>query len=93
MNTIVILNTMSHWKDVALISLEYDASIVERLEKQYSSDCKKCCFKLFVDWLETENGVSPKTWLTLLTQLNKVEGLTDKVKEIIKRLRGTYHPV
>ena len=89
-NTIVIPNTMSHWKDVALISLQYDPSMVERLEKQYANDCKKCCTKLFEDWLDTKNGVSPKTWQTLLTQLNEVKGLADKVKEIIKRLAGTY---
>ena len=89
-NTIVIPNIMSHWKDVTLISLQYDASMVERLEKQYTSDDKMCCTKLFDDWLNSENGVSPKTWQTLLTQLNEVEGLADKVKEIIKRLGGTY---
>ena len=60
------------------------------IEKQYTSDGKMCCTKLFEDWLNTENGVSPKTWQTLLTQLNEVEGLADKVKEIIKRLGGTY---
>ena len=81
---------MSHWKDVALIALQYDASMVERLEKQYTSDSKRCCTKLFEDWLNSENGVSPKTWQTLLTQLNEVEGLADKVKKIIKRLGGTY---
>ena len=89
-NTIVILNITSHWKDVALISLQYDASMVERLEKQYTSDSKRCCTKLFEDWLNSENGVSPKTWQTLLTQLNEVTGLADKVKEIIKQLGGTY---
>ena len=91
-NTIVIPIIMSHWKDVALISLQYNPSMVERLDKQYTSDGKMCCTRLFDDWLNTENGVSPKTWQTLLTQLNEVEGLADKVKEIIKRLAigGTY---
>ena len=60
--------------------------MVERLEKQYPSDSKKCCSKLLEDWLDTENGVGPKTWETLLTQLHKVKGLADKAKEIIKRL-------
>ena len=79
---------MAHWKDVALYSLCYDSSMVEALEKRYPDDCQKCCFYLFDDWLSTENGISPKTWETLLTQLKKLEEHNDKIKvnEIITQL-------
>lgn len=68
--------------------------MVEILEKRYTNDCQKCCFYLFDDWLSTENGVSPKTWETVLTQLRKLEEYTDKIKvdEIIMQLKQMLPP-
>ena len=77
---------MAHWKDVAYHSLQYDVSTVTAIEKKCASDPKRCCIELFQDWLKTENGVGPKTWGTLLTQLKEVKELTDKVEEITKKL-------
>ena len=79
---------MDHWKDVAHHSLCYDDSMVMAIEKKCASDPKQCCFDLFEDWLKTEHGVTPKTWEKLLTQLRKIEEVTDSVEEIMKKLIG-----
>ena len=83
----VIPQIMAHWQDVACHSLHYDVSIITAIEKKCVSDSKRCCFELFTDWLTTVNGIGPKTWKTLLTQLKEVEELTDKVEEIIKSFK------
>ena len=76
---------MNHWKDVAIQSLCYDVSIVDAIEKDYDSDPERCrC--LFQDWLTTENGVTPKNWEKLITQLREVEELADVADEIWKGL-------
>ena len=82
----VIPDVTLHWKDVAYNSLKYDASVVEAIEKKSAIDPEKCCYDLFNDWLSTDNGVSPKTWETLLNQLKEVEELADKVEDIKKKI-------
>ena len=83
---IVIPEIKSHWQDVAYISLKYDPSVVAEIEKKCASDPEKCCYGLLNDWLLTQNGVSPKTWETLLNQLKEVKELADKVEKIEKQL-------
>ena len=82
----VVPEIMTHWQDVAFHSLHYDASTVTAIEEKCASDPKRCCCELFQDWLTTENGVGPKTWATLLTQLKEVKKFTDKVEEIATKL-------
>ena len=78
---------MHHWKDVAFQSLCYDVSVVEAIEKDCDRDPHKCCHSLFQNWLTTENGVAPKTWEKLITQLREIKELTDVVDEIWKWLK------
>ena len=47
---------------------------------------KKCYQQLLKDWLSTDRGVSPKTWDTLLKQLEEVPELTTSVENIKKQL-------
>lgn len=82
----VIPKTMNHWKDIAFHSLCYDSTMVEQIEKDCASDPERCCNKLFEDWLTTDNGVSPKTWETLLTQLEKVKEFGNTSREIRENL-------
>ena len=82
----IIPKTMDHWKDVAIQSLCYDPSMVEQIEKDCASDPEICCSELFRDWLGTDNGISPKTWRTLLTQLKQVKELADTSEKIRKDL-------
>ena len=77
---------MDHWEDVALHSLCYDDSMVTMIKINCASDPERCCNELFKDWVSTENGISPKIWEMLLTQLKEVKELAPKVEEITKML-------
>ena len=77
------------WEDVAY-ALHYRISIVESIGTKHNSDPKKCCRELFKDWLTTNNGAAPKTWLTLLDRLKEVEELAPATEVIMKEL-ATYH--
>ena len=72
---------MTHWQDIAQYSLHYDISMVKAVERSSANYPERCSRELFKDWLNTENGVGPKTWKVLLEQLKKVE-LADNVEEI-----------
>ena len=83
---IVVPQIMAHWEEVAYVSLRYKISTVQGIEASCKADPKKCCQALFKNWLTTSNGISPKTWETLLKQLQKVEELTASVEEIKKKI-------
>ena len=74
---------MAHWEDVAYISFHCNISEVEAIEAKHKSDPKKCCQDLVKHWMKKNN---PKTWKTLLNQLNEVDELTTNVKEILEQL-------
>jgi len=82
--TIVIPKIKAGWTDVAY-ALRFKISTVDAIREKYSNDPKTCCRDIFVFWLSTEQGVSPKTWSTLLEKLKKVE-LTLAAEEIIEEL-------
>ena len=81
-NKIVVEEIMTSWEDVAY-SLEYKIEEVHAIKSYCREDPKKCCKKLFEDWLSTSNGTSPKTWKTLLNTLKtRVNGLTAAAEKI-----------
>ena len=86
---IVVPLIMAHWRDVAYNSLYYDIPTVKRIDATHNGDPRKCCLKLFIDWLSTNHGVGPKTWETLLKQLKEVPELNASVEWIKKRLTRT----
>ena len=77
----VIPEILGHWQDVAQHCLHYNVSVVEVIVKDSPNDPERCCRELFKDWLNTENGVGPKTWEVLLEQLKKVEN-NNRIEEI-----------
>ena len=81
---IVIPNIKAEWEDIAYC-MRYEPEYVEAIKKE-SSDLKECCRKLFVDWLTSNNGPTPKTYLTLLNHIKKVDKLANTSKVIEKQL-------
>ena len=55
------------------------------------SDVKKCCNRLFRDWLSTNHGASPKTWGTLITALKEIDCLATAVSDIEKDLNKLFN--
>ena len=82
---IVVPKIMAHWEDVAYISFHCSISEVEAIEAKHKCDPKKCCQELVKHWMKTDT-YNPKTWKTLLKQLNEVDKLTTTVKEILEQL-------
>ena len=81
----VVPKVSSEWEDMAY-ALWYDISTVRRIRSNHNGDAKKCCKKLFEDWLTTSNGAAPKTWKTLLDRLIEVEELVKVTEEIKEEL-------
>ena len=82
----VIPKIKANWEDVAFI-LGYDSTRVDSITTQFHNDAKKCCRSIFIDWLNTSHGPSPKTWSTLLTNLRRLEDLIATVESIEQRLK------
>ena len=86
---IVIPRIQAEWEDVAY-ALHYKIATVKAI-KANNDNSKKCCQKLFVDWLSTDHGVGPKTWSTLLEKLKDVEDLAAATNEIKNELKKSAH--
>ena len=85
LNQIVIPRVAAEWEAVAF-ALRYEISTIQCIRSNHHGDVKKCCKKLFEDWLSTSNGVEPKTWGTLFTTLKDIIELYAATKEIIEKL-------
>ena len=88
LNKIVVPKVAAEWKDVAF-ELEYEIFVVKQISGKHKEDPKKCCQELFMDWLETSNGVKPKIWQTLLDKLKEIEELHSITEDIIEKLIQT----
>ena len=82
---IVIPLLKAEWEDVAFL-LNYKTHLVNSIKQFYRNDPRKCCRELFIDWLETNHGVSPKTWSTLLNTIAESEDFTKTVEQILEQL-------
>jgi len=84
LNKIVVPKVMAYWDEVAY-ALRYEVHNVHSFREK-SQNPKKCCQKLFEDWLSTKNGASPKTYSTLLSKLREVEELAGVIDKIVQEV-------
>ena len=80
--SIAIPRIKAKWDYVAY-SMGYGIPAVSAFEKD-SRDSEQSCLNLFKDWLCTQNGVTPKTWRTLLDRIKAVDGLQTAAEDIEK---------
>ena len=85
---IVIPKIKAWWKYVAYF-MKYDTTTVKAIEKD-SHNCKDACFHLFEDWLSTKNGITPKTWYTLINQIKDIPELENEAKRIKEEIITMY---
>ena len=85
----VIPKVAAHWEIVAYF-LEFEASRVEIIEEKHLKNPEKCCREVFIHWLNSNEGVNPKTWETLLKTLNDITELTAVTEQIEKELKQRY---
>ena len=81
----MIPKIQAEWEEVAFI-LQFEIHEVKNIKQNCKEDPRKCCLKLFIDWLETDQGISPKTWATLLDKLGKIPQLTAVTEKIKLKL-------
>ena len=86
---IVIPLLKAEWEDVAFI-LNYKTASVNSIKESHRNDPKKCCRGLFMDWLETNHGVSPKTWGTLLNTIAESGDFTKTTEDILEQLEKKF---
>ena len=82
---IVIPKIQADWEDVAYF-MDYDISIVKAIKEDFQTVEKRCKF-LFVDWLFTSHGVTPKTWNKLLERIKDVDSLKQAAEAIQRELK------
>ena len=81
---IVIPKIMADWESLAYC-MRYTPQEVEAFRRD-SQDLKQCCKNMFVNWLSTAHGPTPKTYQTLLKHIKKIDNLTTASEEIEKEL-------
>ena len=75
---------MAEWESLAYC-MRYTSEEVKAFRTD-SKDVKECCKKLFDNWLTTAHGPEPKTYLTLLKHIKKINNLTTASEAIEKKL-------
>ena len=85
LNTIVVPKVSAEWTDIAY-ALKYEIPTVRQIKSKHNENPTKCCKELFEDWLATSNGITPKTWGTLLDKFKEISDLDAVTKEITEQL-------
>jgi len=80
----------SEWKIVADF-LDYDIPKINLIAETGKEDPMKCCTELFSDWLTTDNGLTPKTWSTLIETLKRIHQLSGYAEQIEESLKCEYN--
>ena len=70
--------------------LSYDTNTINSVRESHPQDPKKCCRQILTDWLETNRGVSPKTWFTLLNTIAEDEDFTKATGDILVELEKKF---
>ena len=79
----VIPKIMDNWENLAYC-MRYAPGEVQTFKTGGFYDPKECCKKLFIDWITTGHGPTPKTYQTLLNHIKKINDLT-AASEVIER--------
>ena len=77
------------WDEIADI-LEFPIAQKRLIDKTGRSDPAECCKRLFEDWLTTDAGISPKTWGTLLEEVDNNGSFEKSLGEIKRDLQEHY---
>ena len=62
--------------------LEFETSRVEIIEEKCFKNPEKCCREVFIHWLNSKEGINPKTWKVLLKTLSDITELTAATEQV-----------
>ena len=82
---IVFPKIKAKWQFVAYV-MKYTPLEVKAF-KNDSNDLDENCLNLFTDWLNTNHGITPKTWQILIDQIKTVDGLQNAAENIEEKVK------
>ena len=82
---VVVPRIAGHWKAVAY-NLHYDVTRVRIIQEQCRDDPEQCSWELFMYWLQSSEGLGPRSWETLLSALKQAPNLKSVSESIEKEL-------
>ena len=62
--------------------LEYSIAVKNIISRTNKGIPRDCCTALLEDWVNTDNGVKPKTWKKLIEVLSEISSLAMVTKQI-----------
>lgn len=69
--------------------LEFETTRVNIIRQEGFENPEKCCRGVLIHWLDSKEGISPKTWKVLLKTLRDITDLTavtEQIEEDIKKV-------
>ena len=83
-HTLLVPMVSFKWKTVAeFLEIETD-----KIEEKLGGNPTGCCEEVFREWLNSDHGVGPKTWSTLIKTLREIKQLAVVCKRIELNLKG-----
>ena len=82
---VVVPRIAGHWKAVAY-NLHYDVTRVRIIQEQCRDDPEQCSCELFIYWLQSSDGLGPRSWETILSALKQAPNLKSVSESIEKEL-------
>ena len=86
---VVVPKIAGHWKTVAF-NLHYDVTRVRIIQEQYRDDPEQCTCELLMYWLQSSEGLGPRSWETLLSvfkETPKLRAVSESIEsELIELL-------
>ena len=77
----VVPNVAVHWEILAYF-LEFNTSRVHIISEKRFKDPEKCCTELLIYWVNSNEGISPKTWEVLLKTMSDIIELRAVAEQI-----------
>ena len=90
---VVVPRIAGHWKAVAY-NLHYDVTRVRIIQEQCRDDPEQCSCELFMYWLQSSEGLGPRSWETLLSalkQIPKLKAVTESIEKELIELQSMLH--
>ena len=85
MHKVVVPNVCHCWWKIADY-LGYPIPKKKEIERRQRGDPYDCCVELMEDWLTSDQGVTPKTWHTLVSVLKDISELSSVSHSIEQQL-------
>ena len=81
MHKYVIPRISAYWETVAAF-LEFSIADKRLINKTHRGLPRECCTALLDEWIESDKGVTPKTWEKFIEVLSEISSLAMATKEI-----------